>query len=182
MLTIKDVYDLAKVKTDIQEHLITLYNIAISIDAKMIVELGAGYSTYALTAAANANNGELCSIDILPGGRDTLINLPAFANNQEPRMRFVAGDSVEVGKAWGRMIDFLFIDSAHTYDATYKELMIWLPYVKQGGIIAMHDTLKKPGPNQGCRQALDVFLLEHPNQYEVNHYENCNGLSILKKL
>lgn len=36
-------------------------------------------------------------------------------------------------------VDFLFIDTAHTYDQLTKELSVWMPKVKPGRTIAGHD-------------------------------------------
>jgi predicted O-methyltransferase YrrM len=36
-------------------------------------------------------------------------------------------------------IDFLFIDADHSFEAVKKDLKLWYPKVKTGGIIAGHD-------------------------------------------
>lgn len=38
-----------------------------------------------------------------------------------------------------RSIDFLFIDADHTYEGVREDIMLWLPKVKDGGVISGHD-------------------------------------------
>lgn len=36
-------------------------------------------------------------------------------------------------------IDFIYIDALHTYEACKSDLLLWLPKLKKGGVIAGHD-------------------------------------------
>lgn len=36
-------------------------------------------------------------------------------------------------------LDFVYIDGMHTFDAVILDLIVWIPKVRQGGIIAGHD-------------------------------------------
>ena len=38
-------------------------------------------------------------------------------------------------------LDFVYIDGDHSYESCKKDIQMWLPKVKQGGIIAGHDYL-----------------------------------------
>lgn len=60
---------------------------------------------------------------------------------------FVQKLSHEAVKGWQEPIDLLFIDADHSYQAVRRDWDDWSPYVKAGGIIALHDsrTLKYPG-------------------------------------
>jgi predicted O-methyltransferase YrrM len=50
------------------------------------------------------------------------------------------GYSSDVGKNFkDKYFDWIYIDTDHTYHTTKKELEIWSPKVKEGGIIAGHD-------------------------------------------
>ena len=171
MLSRDDVVAASKITSDIQEHLLTLYDLVLEINAKVVVELGAGRSTYVFIAAVNATGGQFYSIDVVPG-RLAL----------EPRHHPITGDSLEVVKTWDQDIDLLFIDTLHTYEQTRGELDTWSQFVRRGGIIAMHDTDGVAGAFPGCRTALDEFLVKHKEEYNAVHYSNCNGLSVLRKL
>ena len=176
------VVELSEKKTDIHEHLLTLYGLVLGLNAQVVVELGAGQSTYALCAGVNATGGHLWSIDLyqtalVQGGPPKGSDL-----SKEPNFTFLHTDDIGAAIGWDRKIDLLFIDTSHEYEHTKKELNTWLKFVKVGGKIAMHDTIMASVQNQGCRIALDEFLKERGGQYEAVHYDNCNGLSILTKL
>ena len=182
MLDRSSVEELSKKKTDIHEHLITLYDLVLELDAQVVVELGAGQSTYALCAGVNVTKGHLWSIDIyhtslVQGGPPEGSDL-----SKEPNFTFLHTDDIRAAIGWDRKIDLLFIDTSHQYEHTKKELETWGIFVKIGGKIAMHDTVLASLPNRDCRIALDDFLKEREGQYEAVHYDNCNGLSILTKL
>lgn len=44
-----------------------------------------------------------------------------------------------VNKLDGKKLDFLFIDGDHSYEGVKKDYETYLPLVRKGGIIAMHD-------------------------------------------
>lgn len=47
--------------------------------------------------------------------------------------------SVEAGKIFNEKIDFVFIDGDHSYEGVKQDVDLWLPRLKSGGIIALHD-------------------------------------------
>lgn len=55
--------------------------------------------------------------------------------------------------------DFVFIDGNHYYDYVLADIKCWLPKVKQGGIIAGHDYVKKI--NCGVIRAVKELLPNH---------------------
>ena len=173
--------------TDISQHLLYLYLLATEIGAKTVVEIGAGQSTYALTAAVNKTKGEFYSIDLSEESRLRLFPQGEGVLEKEPRYHFIKGNSVindtplgdSVVKSWDKEIDFLFIDSAHTYDVTIKELNLWVKWVRKGGIICLHDTSTHW---TDCRKALEDYLADKKDQFLRLQFENQNGFTILKKL
>lgn len=172
--------------TDIAQHLFHLYSAAIEINAKTVVEIGAGQSTYVLTAAVNKTGGEFYSIDLSEDSRLRLFPEGKGVLDKEKRYHFIEGNSVidepqrlSVITNWHREIDLLFIDSGHTYDLTLKELNLWTKWVRKGGIICMHDTSRSW---VDCRKALEDFLTNNKDQFVRYQYENQNGFTILRKL
>jgi len=84
--------------------------------------------------------------------------------------------------------DMLFIDSLHTYNQLYNELLLHSD--KVGTYIIMHDTetfgdkdehAKKSDGKMGLRKAISDFLKERPWQI-VEHKTNNNGLTIMKRI
>ena len=160
------VLNLATKSSDINEYLMTLYNIPVQINAQNIVEIGCGVSSFALMAAANKTGGRITLIDI--GGPDTLNRVDGGKDLMlaEPRFRMIEEDSRLVADESSVLdIDFLFWDSEHTLELSRQEIKGWFPKVRKGGVIACHDTMHESEDKQGARIALDEYLKEHPGEY-----------------
>ncbi len=68
-----------------------------------------------------------------------------FAHIAEP----VRGYSFDVVSTWREPIDLLFIDASHEYEAVHRDLLQWAPFVKVGGVVALHDVSPVwPGPSR----------------------------------
>ena len=173
------VWELTLRETDTKGHLITLYGLAVASKAKTILEIGAGQSTFALTAAANENQGEFYSLDLTP----KLSSLRLFPEGEgvlekEPRYHPIEGSSLDV--EWDKPVDFFFLDSGHQYELTLSELKKYTPFVKKGGWIVCHDTGEFNNENfADCRRAMTDFLAEVGWKFRTI---NCqSGLSIIRK-
>lgn len=177
MITYKDVLSRSAIESDISLHLIHLYELTADIHDpdKVVVELGVrrGESTTALLAAVNDTGGRLISVDITEC-RQTRCRLKG-----EPNWVFVHGDDMELIKKWDKPIDHLFIDTSHTFDHTLMELREWGRWVKDYGIISLHDT---NAPNYPMvMSAVEKYLEENPN-FTFNNYPESFGLGVIKKL
>ncbi len=73
-------------------------------------------------------------------------------------------------------IDLLHIDGTHTYEAVQHDFSGWLPKVRQGGIILLHDTVVR-------RKGFGVwkFLKEIKTQYTVFEFPFSEGLAVVCK-
>jgi predicted O-methyltransferase YrrM len=59
-----------------------------------------------------------------------------------------------------KSLDFVYIDAAHDYENVKKDILAWLPKVKNGGYIAGHDY--RYDPNIGVYEAVnDIFVEEY---------------------
>ena|SRR3990167_66177 len=183
------ILNLAHRDTDINEYLLTLYNLIVQGNYKTVVEIGAGQSTYALTAAVNETKGEFYSIDLTQEAR--LRSFPEGEGilDNEIRYHFIQGNDLQIVKKWTKEIDFLFIDSDHSYDHVRLQLEDWLPWVRKGGMIALHDTAQTDEIIKGCRQALNEFLKLSSLKYSQPYYRAVHlldtkllGMSILVKI
>lgn len=56
--------------------------------------------------------------------------------------------SEEAAKGWNKPVRLLWIDGDHRYEQVKKDFLLWEPHVVEGGIIAMHDTIRKKGPKR----------------------------------
>ncbi len=168
--------------SDMNEYLMSIYNIPVQIYAHNIVEIGSGVSTFALVAAANKIGGSVTSIDI--GGWDTLNRIETGDRimRDEPNFTMVEGSSLEVPLI--ENIDFFLLDSEHTYDLTMNEMNRWFGSVRKRGIIFMHDTAHESGQAMQCRQALNDYLKIHRDEYIDIHLLDTKiiGASILVKI
>ncbi|MBV9404471.1 MAG: class I SAM-dependent methyltransferase [Acidobacteriaceae bacterium] len=85
-----------------------------------------------------------CSTDPMLGGKDS-----SFDDFQSALRTAGLAPQVEVHRAlsrdvageWNRPIRFLWIDGDHTYDGAKLDFDSFSPYLVEGGIVALHDTL-----------------------------------------
>jgi predicted O-methyltransferase YrrM len=73
--------------------------------------------------------------------------------------------SAEAARGWHKPIRLLWIDGDHRYESTKLDFTLWEPFLVEGGILAMHDTIRKPGPKKvlwekvfcsGCYQEIAI--------------------------
>ncbi len=195
--------------SDISDHLPTIYFACCLAQPNLIVELGTrgGESTRALLAAAALNNAKMLSIDVDPCG--------TLQGPYVEHWTFIQADDVTFGKESFRPwcsengltpeICVLFIDTSHEFHHTCQELATWLPFVKSGGFILLHDTNMRRGAywrrdgskgrgwdnGRGVIKALEQhlgrdydensFFCDTHEAYSLLHFPNCNGLTILSK-
>lgn len=76
----------------------------------------------------------------------------------------IKGFSASVAKEWKTPLDFLYLDSIHTFEFVIEDLRAWSKHIKEGGIIMGHDfTETSPGAiamNFGVVKAFRLFCEE----------------------
>lgn len=203
---VRQILEWSKRRTDIADHLLTLYGEAIELKPRVMVELGVrtGESTRVLVAAAERVGATLVSVDI-----DDCSGVA-----RSPAWRFVRSDDVEFGKRWPswaesnglpKLIDFLFIDTSHLYEHTKAEITTWFPYLAPGAKAAFHDTnikrwyRRRDGSfgrgwdnGRGVIRAIEDYLgakfdetqpfVVIVNGWLIRHDPICNGLTILRRI
>lgn len=145
-----------------------------------VVNIGAGAGTSGLAFMESRPDLYLITIDI----QDTASPLGSLASEEAvlreagywgQRNRQIHGDSKGVGHYWrGGKVDMVFVDGEHSYEGARGDIWEWLPNIKPGGIIAVHDYHKdklfanetdyqdgKPHPQDwpGVTQAVDELLV-----------------------
>ena len=181
-----NVWFLAKIPMDINEHLVKMMDTIVQKNAKVVVELGCrgGVSSQAFIAGVAKAGGFVTSYDIHPlkkvdGPRNTtLIERLGSPTRVKDYWRFKIGSSLEVHEEWeDGSIDVLFIDTDHTKEQIYNELNLWGKKVKPDGLIMVHDVTLE---NVTLRQGLMEFLAENDKYVYEEDPHNC-GMGFLTR-
>jgi len=176
---------------DSDKHLLTMYSIALSINAKNILELGVrnGDTTLPYLLAAKETNGKLESVDI----NDTTFSCPTDLKNywtffKKDALAFLEEKVVQKVK-----YDLIYIDDWHSYEHVKKELEYIDQMVKPGSIILLHDLMygntcpyyhvdltacSPQWANGGPYRAVAEL---NPNFWEFATIPSNNGLTLLRK-
>jgi len=169
---IGDLYEMQLAQpSDIVEHL--PYFVELAQHAQTVIELGVrtGVSTVAWLYGLEQSGGHLWSVDIAPA--------PSLPSRQ---WTFILGDDLDVVGQLPDEVDVVFIDTSHHYQRTLDELAAYLPKVRSGGTIVLHDTeLEVPedtpagDPPFPVKTAIAKFCDEH--QLIWSNRPNCWGLA-----
>ena len=141
-------------------------------NSPIIVDFGTGHGKSAASLALACPQGTVYTFD--PG-------LPYINANctptqyEEETNKYILGTGAtnfvftvesSLEKEWNEGIDVLNIDSDHTYETTFAEINRWIPFVKQGGLVFLHDWEHPRCP--GVRQAWDELV---PSQFNLEMVE-----------
>src|ERR1700731_121849 len=122
----------------------------------LIVEIGSfkGKSTVAMASiAAHYSLGPVVSIDPhtapsvtdpMLGGQDSSFNdfqASLRGAGVEEHVEAYRACSRDIAKGWNRPIRLLWIDGDHTYQGAKEDFDLFSPYLTDGAIVALHDTL-----------------------------------------
>jgi len=133
-------------------------------DKGLFVEVGCwkGRSTIYMADQIRGKKIKFYAVDIWEPFRQEdgiLFHSPMeeFLRNIEPVKDLITpikGSSHDVHSQFeDESIDFLFIDANHDYEYCIKDIQLWYPKVKKGGVIAGHDYQFR-----GVKQAVDEFF------------------------
>jgi len=141
-------------------YVLALYERACESKAKMIMELGAmlGQSTRALLKATVENGGHLYSVELHASNLSLVGEALKSGGLDTSFWTAILGDDLEVAKSWTKLIDFLLIDTSHTYEQTVNELEAYSKLIAPQGIIVLHDTYGVPSP---VKNAVDDWMKLH---------------------
>ena len=67
----------------------------------------------------------------------------------------IVGRSPDVAALWRTPVDLVFIDGGHTEEAADADLTGWAPWVRRGGLLAIHDVFADP--RDGGRPPFHIF-------------------------
>jgi hypothetical protein len=135
------------------------YFVDIIKDNGTIVEIGSykGQSTVYMAVEIANSNKNICfyAIDNWEGSDEITNKLSPYYNknidllfdtylcNIEPVKQYIKNiraDSVESAKFFeNKSVDIVFIDACHEYSCLKQDIEVWMPKIKNGGILAGHD-------------------------------------------
>jgi predicted O-methyltransferase YrrM len=131
--------------------------------------LGASASFLAAAISEIGGGGNVHCVDtwqnqaMTEGLRDTWAE---FQTNTRPYASLIVphrGCSVDVSKTFEEEIDMLFLDGDHSYEGCRADVESWLPHLKPGGILVIHDY----GWAEGVRRTIRELI--QPRQREQGH-------------
>lgn len=166
--------------SDIVDHLPTLHAHVLRYTKPVILELGvrSGNSTSAFLAAADVVDGHVWSVDI------HLPQAPGWWWQTNRWSPIVGDDLADTTLArLPEQVDVLFIDTSHAYDHTLRELEVFVPRVKPGGVVLLHDTeleapeLVGPQPPFPVAKAITEYCDTHNLEWE--NITGCYGLGVI---
>lgn len=144
------------------------------------VELGSnrGCSAIAVARLLRTWGGTLSCVDcwkrdatLTPSevGVETFIANVAAAGVADS-IRIVHATTLEAARQWRDEIDYLYVDADHSYAGCTRDLELWWPFVKVGGLVAGDDYDDPYGiPQQGVTRAWDEFEQRHGQAFERTH-------------
>jgi MMP 1-O-methyltransferase len=93
---------------------------------------------------------ELGKMDTLPTFRRTIHDA-----GLEGTVVALVGDSPTVGRYWTMPLGFLFVDGGHGAEPAHRDYETWVPHVRVGGLLAIHDVF--PDPADGGRPPYEIY-------------------------
>lgn len=176
---------------DSDKHLLTLFSLSLSINAKSILELGVrhGSTTLPFLMACNLTQGRLESVDLNP----TSFNCPEEYKNLWSFTQANALDILKEKVEKKEKYDLIYVDDWHSYDHVKAELEYIDQLVRPGSIVLLHDLMygntcpyyhvdltscSPQWANGGPYRAVAEL---NPNFWEFSTIPSNNGLTILRK-
>ena len=193
-------------RTDINDHLETIFVEALSARPRLIVELGvrSGESTFVLERVAKLCQSRLISVDI-----DDCSDIHTYRD-----ATFVQSDDIEFAKTFGEWckasnidpeIDVLYIDTSHVFEHTLEEIRSWFPYLADRAKVMFHDTNLKAvfrrrdgtmgitlDTERGVIRALETHFnttfdetkdfIDVRDGWLIRHHTICSGFMTLERL
>lgn len=106
---------------------------------------------YAVDTWDNRATGDLPTKDTYA---EFMENTKAFSEKIVP----MRGLSSEMVKGWDKQIDLMFIDGDHSFAAVYDDLYRWIPFIRKGGVLLLHDYME---PTCGVKEAFERYAIKH---------------------
>jgi hypothetical protein len=116
------------------KHLLILYSLVVGLNAKIIAEIGLGQTTGALRAAAALTGATVHTCDFDKRRHEHLLA------QQDEHWRLYLEPSTSFIARLPEPLDLVLHDGAHDYSTVAQDLRLFLPKMRQFGLICVHDT------------------------------------------
>ena len=116
------------------KHLLTVYSMAVAMNAQTILDLGIGLSAKALRLAASKTGGTVFSCDMDAGRYSYLLD------TQDEHWKLSLTPSETLLREVAAPLDFVLHDCAHDFFQVKMDLEIILPKMRTYGLVCIHDT------------------------------------------
>jgi len=130
-----------------------LAGLVIACNAQVVLEIGSG--------PLNSGRAFLYGLEKTKGILYTC-DLKKKFDFSHPSLCFERLTSQELAKSWNNQIDILLIDGDHKYEQVKFDYNTFLPFVKKGGFIVLHDTVVKAGPKKLASEVVGDQRLVFP--------------------
>lgn len=156
-----------------------------AMKAKVIVEIGTfeGKTTGLL---AKSSAGVVYSIDPCFKGRLGLSYGELIAKTHCRKLglnnvEFIKGYSHDVAPKFAEMIDLLFIDADHSYESIKRDWHDWVPKVRHGGVVALHDSrLAANSPDMlGSMKFYSEYVSQLGHVTELDHVDSLSVVRVM---
>ena len=122
----------------------------------VVVNIGAGFGTSALTIVEARADAFVFSIDICERP-DEELHLRMAGLWEQHRVVRILGRSQDIGVRWPLAVAMVFVDGEHSQDGVMADARAWLPAIQPGGIIAFHDYGRESLP--GVKAGVDIVMV-----------------------
>lgn len=148
----------------------------------VVVNIGAGAGTSGLAFLETRQDLILHTIDITDSNSPfgclyaerEVINSAGLGHLAGIRWFQHHGDSKEIARSWTEPVDYVLVDGDHTYEGAVGDILLWLPRIRKGGYMAVHDYHKAGLPQtedsphplvwEDVDKAVDEYLI---GEYDV---------------
>ena len=152
-------------------HYLTLYAVTLGLEPENVFEFGAGNSSKVILSALEQGKGHLYSCDVR--------EFSQVLGVSHPQWTFRQGTSRSVISTLGehRSFDLVLHDGSHEAPEVKNDIRSILPYMKQNGILLLHDTFHT---GYGLMEAAEMALEEWPHGKVTLPYGY--GLTMIRNL
>ena len=129
-----------------------------------IINIGAERGTSTLAMLEERPDATIFSIDVNPSEGE-IQNIEKAGLDATKVIRILAR-SQSVGRTWPFWVEFVWIDGDHRYMAVKEDVRVWLPKIRSGAIMALHDCFEGEPPAHNPSGAGQV-VREKMGDYEL---------------